>query len=175
MIKSKVSETGLGIDKIDKKILTMLQHDPNITHMVIAKEVGLSQPSIGNRIRKLESIGILDYQAGINLRNSSLLLARVDLHAKDPNKILELVHNCQLMSIGFKLSGFYNLSILVAGPDLKFLEKLVNTHFRNNDLIDKVNLEIISGLSDNFILPIGLDFDQCDCGLKSDCSNLKEA
>jgi len=169
-VHGKMSEDGLEIDKIDKRIINMLQDDPNATHMKIAKEVGLSQPSIGNRIKKLEALGILDYQVGVNLRTSNLLLARVDLHAKNPEKILKLVNKCPFMPIGFKLSGPNNISMLAVGPDLKFLERLVNTHFRNDETVETVSYELINELSNDFILPVGLQFDQCDCNLIEECS-----
>jgi Lrp/AsnC family leucine-responsive transcriptional regulator len=47
------------MDAIDLRILEMLQADGRASHSDIAKAVGLSAPSIGERIRKLESSGII--------------------------------------------------------------------------------------------------------------------
>ena len=48
-----------GMDAIDLRILEMLQADGRVSHSDIAKAVGLSAPSIGERIRKLETQGII--------------------------------------------------------------------------------------------------------------------
>ena len=51
-------------DAIDQKILQSLQEDGRLSHTAIAKEVGLSAPAIGERVRKLEQQGVIKgYQA----------------------------------------------------------------------------------------------------------------
>ena len=47
------------IDDIDRRILNLLQNDARKTNTAIAREVGLSAPSVLERIRKLESKGII--------------------------------------------------------------------------------------------------------------------
>ena len=51
-------------DAIDRGILSILREDGRASHATIAKEVGLSAPAVGERIRKLEGAGIiLGYRA----------------------------------------------------------------------------------------------------------------
>ncbi|MEZ4362538.1 MAG: Lrp/AsnC family transcriptional regulator [Kofleriaceae bacterium] len=47
------------MDAIDRQILDLLQHDARITQQDIAKRVKLTQPSVADRIRKLEDQGII--------------------------------------------------------------------------------------------------------------------
>ncbi|MBI3832427.1 MAG: Lrp/AsnC family transcriptional regulator [Planctomycetes bacterium] len=47
------------MDAIDLKILDILQVDGRTSHSEIAKAVGLSAPSVGERIKKLESKGVI--------------------------------------------------------------------------------------------------------------------
>jgi Lrp/AsnC family leucine-responsive transcriptional regulator len=47
------------MDTIDLKILELLQNDGRTSHSEIAKIVGLSAPSVGERIKKLENRGII--------------------------------------------------------------------------------------------------------------------
>jgi Lrp/AsnC family leucine-responsive transcriptional regulator len=47
------------MDAIDLKILELLQTDGRTSHSEIAKAVGLSAPSVGERVKKLESRGII--------------------------------------------------------------------------------------------------------------------
>jgi Lrp/AsnC family leucine-responsive transcriptional regulator len=47
------------MDAIDLKILDVLQKDGRTSHSEIAKIVGLSAPSVGERVKKLEGSGII--------------------------------------------------------------------------------------------------------------------
>ncbi len=49
----------MELDPIDYRILDLLQRDARSTQMQIAQAVGLSQPSVADRIRKLEGSGAI--------------------------------------------------------------------------------------------------------------------
>lgn len=59
----------MTLNAIDYKILEILQKDARITQSELASAVGLSQPAVAERMRKLEQDGyILQYTACINAR-----------------------------------------------------------------------------------------------------------
>lgn len=61
------------IDKIDVKILNMLQDDGRTKRNVLAEAVGLSLPSLSERLKKLEEKGIITgYFTKINLKTFGL-------------------------------------------------------------------------------------------------------
>ncbi len=47
------------LDDIDRRILDLLQRDARMTNAAIAAEVGLTAPSVFERIRKLEQRGVI--------------------------------------------------------------------------------------------------------------------
>jgi Lrp/AsnC family leucine-responsive transcriptional regulator len=47
------------LDEIDRKILDLLQRDARMTNVAIAAQVGLTAPSVFERIRKLEQRGVI--------------------------------------------------------------------------------------------------------------------
>ncbi len=49
----------MKLDPIDYRILDLLQRDARTTQVEIAAEVGLSQPSVADRIRKLDASGAI--------------------------------------------------------------------------------------------------------------------
>lgn len=56
-------------DRIDWKIIELLQRDARMTNTEIGKIVGLSQPAVTARIRVLEEAGVIEaYSARINPR-----------------------------------------------------------------------------------------------------------
>ncbi len=55
------------LDNIDMQILRLLQNDGRIAHSTIAKQVGLTGPSVHARIQRLEETGIINgYSVLIN-------------------------------------------------------------------------------------------------------------
>jgi Lrp/AsnC family transcriptional regulator, leucine-responsive regulatory protein len=57
------------LDDIDYRILDLLQRDARATQVQIAEAVGLSQPSVADRIRKLDQSGaVLGYVARLDPR-----------------------------------------------------------------------------------------------------------
>ena len=57
------------MDPIDYQILDLLQRDARVTQVQIAAAVGLSQPSVADRIRKLDASGaVLGYVARLDPR-----------------------------------------------------------------------------------------------------------
>ena len=55
----------MSLDFIDTRILEILQRDGRASHSAIAEEVGLSQPSVHERVKKLEQRGVIKGYAAI--------------------------------------------------------------------------------------------------------------
>jgi DNA-binding Lrp family transcriptional regulator len=159
------------IDEIDKNIIEIIQKEPALTHTEIAKRVDRSQPTIGMRIRKLEKAGVLKFQAGINVKTMDMIFARVEIQTLDPDKIIKLVRKCPYMLNAFRLSGTYNLSILVLGTRLGQIDDMVNKHFRKNPNVASVYIDIISDVTNDFVLPFDFNFEKCSLNTDGKCSN----
>lgn len=57
----------VSLDETDRKILELLQRDARMTNAAIGAEVGMTAPSVFERIRKLEQRGVIErYTAVIN-------------------------------------------------------------------------------------------------------------
>src|ERR1700694_1993564 len=52
-------DNGAAFDTIDRKILALLQDDAKISQAELAKAVGLTAPSVNERLRKLERAGVI--------------------------------------------------------------------------------------------------------------------
>ncbi|MFX1361045.1 MAG: Lrp/AsnC family transcriptional regulator [Promethearchaeota archaeon] len=158
-----------GIDEIDRNIIQLIQKEPTLTHTEIAKQVNRSQPTIGMRIRKLEELGILKFQAGINVKTTDLILARVEVQTLNPPEIIKLVKKCPYMLNVFRLSGSSNLSVLMASPKLKHLDQIVNRHFRKNPDVLSVYIDVITEIIEDFVLNFNFNFDKCSATKDGQC------
>ncbi len=157
------------IDEVDRNIIQLVQNEPTLTHTEIAKKVNRSQPTVGMRIKKLESSGVLKFQAGINIKTMDLFLGRVEIQTLQPRKILDLVKKCPYMLNAFRLSGTSNISILLVGPKFEYLDNIVNHHFRKNPNITNVYLDIITDVENDFVLPFDFDYEKCGAQPDGEC------
>src|SRR2546428_5211519 len=52
-------ENGTDLDLIDRKLLALVQDDAKLSQAELARSVGLTAPSVNERIRKLERAGYI--------------------------------------------------------------------------------------------------------------------
>ena len=161
----------LKLDDIDRKIITLVQEDPNLTHTQIAEQINRSQPTVGMRIKKLEKEGILQFQPGINFKKVDLFLATVELNTKRPNEILEMAKFCPFMLNAFRLSGAHNICILLSSSKLDKLDNIVNYHFRSNPDVTLVSMNMITEIAKDFILPIDFKSEEHIPTLEAGCGD----
>jgi len=159
----------LKIDDIDRKIITLVQDDPNLTHTQIAEQINRSQPTVGMRIKKLEKEGILQFQPGVNFKKIDLFLGVVELNTKRPNEILDMAKFCPFMLNAFRLSGQNNICILLASSKIDKLDNIVNYHFRSDPNVQSVSLNMITEIAKDFILPVDFKSEEHNPTLEAGC------
>jgi len=86
-------------DVVDRRILEILREQGRSSHALIAKDVGLSAPAVGERIRKLEHAGVIaGYQATFNPDALGLgICAFVSIAPQPRNPGANLVENLRAM------------------------------------------------------------------------------
>lgn len=89
----------MTFDEVDQKILSILREDGRASHAMIAKNVGLSAPAVGERIRKLEQAGVIQgYQAVLNPAALGLNISAFVAIAPQPrSQVATLVDNLLLL------------------------------------------------------------------------------
>lgn len=80
-VQKRRSSRKRSIDRIDLKILRILQRNARITHTALASEVGLSITPCKERVKALEAAGVIEgYTARVNPANLELgLLVFVEI------------------------------------------------------------------------------------------------
>ncbi|MCY3020293.1 MAG: Lrp/AsnC family transcriptional regulator [Planctomycetota bacterium] len=131
------------MDAIDLKILDILQRDGRKSHSDIAKTVGLSAPSVGERVKKLESGGVIRRYAAlldpikVNRPITAFIAVSLDkpIHAKaflqriqELDDVLECYHVTGEMDYLLKVRtrSTATLELLISG-DLRPLDGVVAT------------------------------------------------
>ncbi len=81
----------MRLDEIDKKILDIVQDDSRITNVQLATEVGISPPAMLERVKRLESNGVIrKYVALVNpemIGKGTFAFVSVSLTAHQMNSI----------------------------------------------------------------------------------------
>jgi len=168
-MKKKMFNEILNIDNDDKKIIEMIEKNPDITHSDIAKEIDKSQPAVGARIIKLERKHLLTKQVGFNIKEVDIKVAIVYVSTKDVENIVRKIENCPFINHAFKISGEFNVLCFIAASDLQTIEKLVDLCFRRDENVVNVKTNILIESIHDFVIPIDFQIENFDgryCGPK---------
>ena len=167
MMKKKSFNELLSIDDDDKKIIEMIEKDPDITHSDIAKEIEKSQPAVGARIIKLERKHLLTKQVGFNIKRVDIKVAIAYISTKDVDRIVEKIQDCPFINHAFKISGEYNLLCFITASDLQTIERLIDLCFRKDPEVINVKTSILIESIHDFVVPIQFEIENFDgryCG-----------
>ncbi|MBD3255327.1 MAG: winged helix-turn-helix transcriptional regulator [Candidatus Lokiarchaeota archaeon] len=179
-MKKKTFNELLKIDDDDKKIIEMIEKNPDITHSDIAKEIEKSQPAVGARIIKLERKHLLTKQVGFNIKEVDIKTAIVFVSTKDVDKIVQKIEDCPFINHAFKISGEYNVLCFIAASDLQTIERLTDLCFRKDPNVINVKTSILIESIHDFVVPIDFQIENfngayCgpDCHLNTDVPRFK--
>ncbi len=114
------------LDKIDHKILALLQKNARITLTELAEQVGLSATPVTERVRRLERDGVISgYHARLNphkLGMSLLVFVEIKLRSKSGNIFedfrREVTHIPQVLECHL-VSGEYDYLLKIRLPDMR--------------------------------------------------------
>ncbi|MFP3908253.1 MAG: Lrp/AsnC family transcriptional regulator [Halobacteriota archaeon] len=160
------------LDQKDKVILEILENDPDTSQDKIARMAGLSQPSVGARIKKMKNMGIINHIYGINIRDPGLYILKADVKCRQPRDLLKLFQGCPFFLNGFIVAGNRNLTIMFICEDLSTLEAIIDQHVRPNPDVHDIDVGIVVRSERDTIVPMKIRVrtsDEAPCG--SDCGN----
>ncbi len=164
----------MKLDEKDRKIIALLSDDPDISQEAIALKVGLSQPSVAVRIKKLKEKGAVVSLFGVDLFKLGLYLAKVDVTTSNTTKILDTFEDCPYFLNGFIVSGEHNLCLIFIGDDVSTLEAIVDFHLRPLKEVQNAIFNIIVDCAKDFIMPVKMYFEKSDkppCGIDITCGD----
>tara|TARA_B100001113_G_scaffold113632_1_gene92355 strand:+ start:495 stop:953 length:459 start_codon:yes stop_codon:yes gene_type:complete len=152
----------MRLDKIDKKILIILQRNAKITNSKLSKEIGLSPAPTLERVRKLESNGIISgYHAKLDksklgLGVSTFVMVSLKVHNKrnllsflDKIKDLDNIVECH------HITGSADFILKVVAENIESYQDLMLEKINEIDVADSFqSLVILSTFKDNKVIPI---------------------
>jgi DNA-binding Lrp family transcriptional regulator len=142
------------IDEVDKKVLCLLSENPQISQGQLSKRLGISQPAVSARIRKLEETGALARLVGTDVKKAQLFLAKIDVATNNVEEVLKFLDACPMYLNSFLTSGKHNLTILLVGENIRSIMSCVDTHLRQGSRVRNMDFDLIVTPIRPFIVPI---------------------
>ncbi|MEM2362813.1 MAG: Lrp/AsnC family transcriptional regulator [Candidatus Nezhaarchaeales archaeon] len=144
----------LKLDSKDLRIISLYSENPELSQEEVAKKLGISQPAVAMRIKRLKQLGALEHKFGINPLKIGFHVAKVDISTVNVNKILSKFANCPYFLNGFVTTGKNNLCLLFMAEDISTLEAIVNNHLRIDEDVRDVEFNIVISAVRGLIVPI---------------------
>jgi DNA-binding Lrp family transcriptional regulator len=158
-----------ALDETDRKIVAFLQENPDAVQRDIAGHIGLTQPAISARLRRLRREGLLRVLVGLDPQKAGLLMAKIDVRTTDPQGLMDTFRNCPLLVNAFLALGGTDVSLLMIGESVENLESIVDVHIRPMSGVQSVDLQVVTRVANPLILPKAMAATKCDrtrCGFR---------
>jgi DNA-binding Lrp family transcriptional regulator len=146
------------IDNINKKIIYLLQKDARKTYKDIASELNRSETTIRDRIKAMETIGIIQgYTALIDKTALGLNFFAIILGNPDSSSELDSITNKikrvkNVMRV-YQISGNKRIAVFMVAPSYKELKEIIRTQLIPLGLKDEEIITVLEADSE-FISPL---------------------
>jgi len=151
-----------AIDGIDLKILKILQERGKISNIQLSQEVGLSPAPTLERVKKLETSGLIkSYHAVINANKLGLgfsALIQISLTRQINNAIknfTKAIGEIPEVTQCLQVTGNFDYQLLVIVKDIPAFERLIADKLSKIEEIGQMQtMVVLSTIKDSKILPI---------------------
>lgn len=158
----KIQSSRIKLDKIDRKILDILQSNAKITNAQLSKDIGLSPAPTLERVKKLETSGIIkSYHAKLDTDKVGLGVhtfvqvslkghnkKNIDAFTNEINAIPEVIE-CH------HITGSGDFILKIISSDIQSYQKLMLEKVSEIDVVDGLqSMIILSTFKDSKVMPV---------------------
>lgn len=153
------------LDKIDLKILKILQDNSKITNLDLSKKIGLSPAPTLERVKKLESSEVISsYHAEVNpeaigLNVKTFVLVSLDWRKDNARThFLDKIMSIEEITECYIITGEADFLIKIVCKDIPTYERLLFKTLQQIDEIERLKtLMTLSTVKDSKLLPFKYD------------------
>ncbi len=150
------------LDKIDLRILNILQHNSNLTTKELAAKVNLSTTPVFERVKKLEKEGyIKKYKAILDaekLDRGLMVFCNIRLKEhtrKIGNQFVKDILSLDEVTECYNISGDYDFILKVLVKDMKHYQNFVLNHLGELQNIGSAHSTFVMGeIKNSYLVPI---------------------
>jgi len=152
----------MKLDATDRKILSILQANSNITNAQLAQKIGLSPASTLERVKKLENAKVIkSYHATVDLAAvglgvSTFVMVTLKGHNKENiQKFLVAMEEIEEVVECHHLTGSADFILKVVSSDIPSYQTLMLEKVSNIEVVDSMqSMVILSTFKDSKVVPI---------------------
>lgn len=152
----------LKLDKIDRKILEILQRSAKITNAQLSKDIGLSPAPTLERVKKLENLGVINsYHAKLDTAKIGLGVATfvlVTLKGHNRENIEQFIDEIQKVDEVIEchhITGAGDFILKIISKDIPSYQKLMLEKVSDIKVIDNMqSMVVLSTFKDSKVMPI---------------------
>jgi len=152
----------IKLDAIDRKILELLQTNSNITNSQLAQEIGLSPAPTLERVKKLETAGVIkSYHAvidtaSVGLGVSTFVMASLKGHNKENiSKFMNAIAQIKEIVECHHVTGQADFILKIVCTDIPSYQNLMLEKVTNIEVVDNLqSMVILSTFKDSKTVPI---------------------
>ncbi len=148
------------MDEIDRRILDILQRDGKTSQARIAEAVGLTTPSVNERIKKLETRGFIRrFTALLDARLVGMpLVAHVDVmleHPRFERSFVEAIEGLLDVQECHSISGDFGYRLKVRAQNVEQLEAVLREKIQTIRGVTRTRVDLaLSVKKDSTLLPL---------------------
>lgn len=146
------------VDRIDRRIVSLVQDNPKLTQVEIAEKLGISQSAVGIRLTKLRESNLLVEADVVNYEALGMTMCRVDVDAADPSVLLQWCRRCPLFINSSSCIGRMAISVFFLGEDIKTFRTIIDEHIRKFEGVRNLEITIIDSWERPFYLKLDLRY-----------------
>ena len=152
----------MKIDRTDKKILEILQKNAKITNAKLSKQIGLSPAPTLERVRKLESRGIISgYHAKLNMSKvglgvSTFVMVSLKGHnKKNLQSFLDKIKDVENIVECHHITGSGDFILRIVAEDIESYQELMLDKVSEIEVTDSLqSMVILSTFKDNKVIQV---------------------
>lgn len=142
----------LGLDEIDAQLLHILQQDGRITNADLAKQVGLSAPSVLQRVRALEKAGLIRQYVAIldpeklGRKLTAFVNVSLVMHESQPiERFRKAITELPEVQEVYNVTGDFDFLLKIQVRDMRHYETLIREKITKIRGIARLNTSFVLG------------------------------
>ncbi len=153
---------NLKLDKIDRKILEILQKNAKITNAQLSKEIGLSPAPTLERVKKLENQGVINsYHAKLDVSKLGLgvttfvLVTLIGHNRENIEKFVAEINKVDEVIECHHVTGAGDFILKIIAKDIPSYQKLMLEKVSDIKVVDNMqSMVVLSTFKDSKVMPI---------------------
>lgn len=155
-------KSPVKLDKIDYRLLELLQTNSKVTNAYLSGKIGLSQAAIFERVKRMEASGLIkNYYAQVDSKKAGLgitFFIQISLSGNrkpQMDTFLEKINLIDEVIECHHITGSGNFLIKVIAKDLRAFQELLIERMSNIEEISSLeSMVVLSVIKDSKVMPI---------------------